>query len=92
MIELFICKARSELFNLKTDKKPLLTIDAFYNAVNKREKARIHWLSRLKKVKEEDIRNIFLNIPNNVITDTAKEFAIQMVLGNMKRLQEDERA
>ena len=91
-VDQFICKARSELFNLKTDKKPLLTIDAFYNAVDKRDKARVHWVSRLKEVREEEIRKIFLNIPDSVITETAKEFAIQMVLGNMNRILEDERA
>jgi hypothetical protein len=88
----FVCKARSELFNLKTDKKPLLTIDVFYNAVSKRNKARTHWVSRLQKLKEEEIRNIFSNIPDNIITETAKEFAVQMILENMKRLLEDERA
>ena len=91
-IDQFICKARSELFNLKTDKKPLSTLDAFYSAVNQRNKARMHWLSCLQKIKEEEVVKIFSNIPDNIITETTREFAIQMVLGNMKRLLEDERA
>ena len=91
-IDQFICKARSELFNSKIDKKPLSTLDAFYKAVNKRDKAKIHWLSCLQKIREEDITKIFSNIPDSIITVTAKNFAIQMVLGNMERLLEDERA
>jgi len=91
-INQFLSKARSELFNLKTDKKPLFTVDAFFKAVSKREQARKHWIYRLQQVKENEIREIVSNIPDNVMSETAKEFAIQMVLGNMKRLLEDERA
>ncbi len=91
-IDYFICRARSELFNLKTDKKPLSTVDAFYNAVDKRDKAKIHWLSCLKKIKEKEVTQILSSIPEKVITETAREFAIQMVLGNIKRLLKDERA
>jgi len=91
-INQFLSKARSELFNLKTDKKPLFTVDAFFKAVSKRDRARKHWIYRLQQVKEDEIRDIISNIPDNVMSETAKEFALQMVLGNMKRLLEDERA
>jgi hypothetical protein len=91
-IDYFVRKARSEIFKLKTDNKPLLTVDAFYNAVDKRENAKVHWLSSLKKLKDEEILGVFACVPDDVITDSAREFAIQMVLENKKRLLEDGRA
>lgn len=88
----FVAKARSELFRLKTDKKPLLTCDAFYIAVENRNTAKSHWLAKLRDLTEDKIMAIFSRIPSEMITETAKEFAIEMVLENRKRLLEDERA
>lgn len=91
-IPTFVAKARSELFRLKTDKKPLLTCDAFYIAVENRSTAKSHWLDKLKGFTEDKIVEIFSRIPREMITETAKKFAIEMVLENRKRLLEDERA
>lgn len=91
-VEKFVQKARSELFKLKTDKKPLLTADAFFHAVEKRDKAKIFWLERLRALTDEQISDIFNNIPDEVITDVARAFAFQMVLENKKRLLADDRA
>ncbi|WP_281649101.1 hypothetical protein [Parendozoicomonas sp. Alg238-R29] len=91
-IEKFVCKARSELFRLKTDKKPLFTVDAFYTAIEKRVSAKTHWLSKLRSLREDKIMEIFSNIPSEVISETARNFAIKMVLENKRRLLEDERA
>lgn len=88
----FVQRARSELFKLKTDKKPLLTIDAFFSAVEKRERAKKEWLGRLKALSDEHISDIFNSIPKQVISDVAREFALQMVLENKKRLLADDRA
>ncbi|EGR0778222.1 hypothetical protein EW121_05875 [Vibrio cholerae] len=90
-VETFVTKARSELFKLKTDKKPLLTTDAFFVSIEKREKAKQFWLDRLIKLTDADIRGIFDSIPTEVISELAREFAYQMVLENKKRLLADDR-
>ncbi|EDA6502867.1 hypothetical protein A0F84_24770, partial [Salmonella enterica subsp. enterica serovar Muenster] len=46
-IPTFVGKARSELFKLKTDRKPLLTVEAFSHAIEDRPRAREYWLGRL---------------------------------------------
>ncbi|EPZ5420233.1 hypothetical protein ACXOL9_002607 [Vibrio parahaemolyticus] len=86
----FVRKARSELFKFKTDKKPMLTTDAFFTAVEKREEAKKFWLSRLEGLSDDKIHEIFDKIPEEVITDTAKQFALQMVLENKNRLLTDD--
>ena len=91
-IQKFVSKARSELFRFKSEKKPLLTCDAFYIAVEERNTAKDHWLAKLRNLTEDKIMEIFSRIPHDMITETAKEFAIEMVLENKKRLLEDERA
>ncbi|MCU8418695.1 hypothetical protein M2G56_04365 [Vibrio vulnificus] len=86
----FVRRARSELFKLKSDKKPLPTIDAFYLSVEGRENAKKHWLSKLEELTDDKIEEIFSNIPNIVITELARKFACEMVLENKKRLLEHE--
>lgn len=90
-VEKFVQKARSELFRSETDKKPLFTNDAFFIAVENRENAKNFWLERLRILSDEKISSIFHNIPTEVISNVAKEFSLQMVLENKKRLLEDAR-
>lgn len=58
-IPTFVGKARSELFRLKADKRPLLTVEAFKHAIEDRPKAREHWLGMLRALTEEDISGVF---------------------------------
>jgi len=85
-IDKFVRKARCELFRLKTDKKPMLTTDAFFEAVKDRSSAKDYWLGKLRDLTDDIIEEIFSQIPDNVISDVAKQFALQMVLENKKRL------
>jgi len=91
-VSAFVGKARSEIFKLKTDRKPLHTIDAFYHATEKRAAAKEYWLSRIRKVRREEIEAIFLKIPSSLISENARKFAIEMTWENIKRLLKDERA
>ncbi|MGL5289277.1 MAG: hypothetical protein ACRC9N_07260 [Aeromonas sp.] len=91
-IPAFVKRARSELFKLKTDQKPLFTIDAFYHAVEKRKNAKLFWLTKLNELQDDKIKEIFDNIPNSVISDIAREFALEMVFENKRRLLSYERA
>lgn len=89
-IENFVQKARSEIFKFKTDKKPLFTVDAFFDSIKKRECAKVHWLTNLEKISKQAVLDIFTHIPDEVITDPAREFAVEMILQNKKRLLENE--
>lgn len=90
-IDKFVRKARSELFRLKTDKKPLLAVDAFFHATEKRDGAKNFWVERLKALTDEKISTIFNKVPAEVISEIAREFALQMVFENKRRLLADDR-
>lgn len=87
-IPYFVRKARSELFKAKTDKKPLFTVEAFQHAVEGRIAARDHWLGKLSALTEESITDVFNQVPASCISDSARQFAILMVMENRRRLLE----
>ncbi|RLV58385.1 hypothetical protein D5018_17670 [Parashewanella curva] len=91
MVATFVTKARSEIFRFKKDKKPLFTLDAFFEAVSERPSAKKYWISKLKELTDSKINDIFNAIPDDVISSEAREFALQMVIENKKRLLTDER-
>jgi len=84
----FVSKAKSELFKSPSDKSRLTTLDAFLLAVERREGAKLHWLSKLEPLTYEAIASLFNRVPDEVITQSAREFGIQMVVENRKRLLE----
>ena len=92
MISAFVRRARSELFNLKGDKKPLHTVEAFFLSVAKREDAKKFWLNKLIALDDEKILSVFDAIPNDIISNNARQFALEMVLNNKTRILNDERA
>jgi len=85
-IPFFVCKARSELFRTKSDRKPMLTIDAFQHAVEDRQAAREHWYGKLRNLSEESIASVFEKIPSECISECARTFAMLMVMENRRRL------
>ncbi|MEB2439841.1 hypothetical protein [Citrobacter braakii] len=85
-IPYFVNKARSELFKAKTDRKPLLTVEAFQHAVEDRSAARDHWLGKLSVLTEESIADVFNQVPASCISDSARQFAALMVMENRRRL------
>lgn len=89
-IPAFVGRARSEVFKLKTDKKPLTTVDAFIHAVKDRPRAKSHWKSKLQALSIQEIKNVFNSVPDCCMSNLAKEFAIKMVLENQRRLLENE--
>ena len=87
-IPYFVNKARSELFKTKTDKKPLLTVDAFKHAIEGRSAARDHWLDKLSNLTEDSIIEVFNQVPESCISEHARKFAALMVIENRRRLLE----
>jgi hypothetical protein len=85
-IEQFVQKAQSQLYKLKTDKKPMKTVDAFIHAVQKYPAAKKHWLSTLDLLTEVHIKRVFDRIPPDLISDIGRDFAYKVVIENRKRL------
>jgi hypothetical protein len=90
-IEYFVTRAKSELFASDT-KKRLSTLDAFFESVKNKQSTKIVWLNKLNELSEERIVTIFDMMPDSVITQTARDFCVAMILANKKRLLEDERS
>lgn len=88
----FVSRAKSEIFNSSSLQKPMSTIDAFYESVKERVEVKDIWLSKLDVLSKEEIISIFERIPDEVITPKAREFSVEMILANKRRLLEDERS
>jgi hypothetical protein len=82
----FVGKAHSQLYLTKNANKPLSTYDAFIQAAEKCQKAKEHWLLRLSELNMNDICNVVERVPKEMMSEVAREFAIQMILENQKRL------
>ncbi|MGL5905850.1 MAG: hypothetical protein ACRCZA_03880 [Shewanella sp.] len=87
----FVNKARSELFLSPSDKKPLLTVDAFNCAGEIRPEARKYWLRQLINLSDACIVGIFARVPDACISASARHFACEMVKENKKRLLQYDR-
>lgn len=88
-VPFFVRKARSELYKLKTDRKPLLTVDAFLHAVERRPNAKSFWLEKLSRVTEQQILQVFNQVDDDCISNAARNFAVEVVLENKRRLLEN---
>lgn len=87
----FVKKARSELFGSNSDKKTLTTVDAFYLSIENRKEAKQHWMTKLDGLTNDKLNDILNNIPDEMMTATAKEFVFKMLIENRKRVLNDER-
>jgi hypothetical protein len=86
----YVGKARSAIYERKTETKPLLTIDAFRQAAHKHPEAARIWLERLGAIRREDCQAVFEKIPPAEISPSAIEFALALLELNQKRLLDRE--
>ena len=82
----FVTRARSALFAERTDEKPLTTLGAFLVATERKSQVRQFWLARLKVLELVDFESILDRIDETMMSDVAKNFALQMLLENRNRL------
>lgn len=85
-MERYVERARSAFYSTSPSRKPLTTLNAFWNAARMRPDAAKAWMERLANVTLQDTKTIFDNIPANWITDVAIEFAQKMLELNRARL------
>jgi len=81
-------KARSAIYENESDDRPLPLIDAFQAASLHNPQASKIWLEKLENVTINDVREVFERIPEERISDVAKEFAIRLLEINRRRLLE----
>ncbi len=85
-ISTYVTKARSAIYDGKTSKKALLSLDLFRKAAAKSPDAARIWLNQLRRSQDETYQNLFDKLPDNEITPLAKEFALTMLGLNKQRL------
>lgn len=87
-MEPYVEKALSAFFSSPTSSKPMTTLDVFSEAVRLYPLAAKAWLERLAEISENNVTEIFDQIPNDRISDAARRFAMKMLELNQKRLLE----
>jgi len=85
-VEQYVERALSAFFSSSTSSKPMTTLDVFSEAARLNRRAAKAWLERLTQISDNDVRNIFDQIPKDRISDAARRFAMKMLELNQKRL------
>lgn len=85
-IERYIERGRSALYLTPTSSRPMLTIDALDAIAHIRPSAALFWQNRLKNVLVSDTISIIDKIPDELITQTSKKFAIRLLELNRERI------
>jgi len=82
----YTSRARSGFYRSITDTHALTTYDAFLEISKLRADACRYWLMKLEHLKYSDFVHIFNEVPDAIITDPAKHFALKMLEVNRARL------
>lgn len=86
-ISKYVEKANSAFYDHNSNLiRPLSTLDAFLEAAKIYKDAATLWLDKLNMVTEENINDILMQIPSELITEPAVEFARAMLDINRRRL------
>lgn len=84
----YAARARSGLYDTKSSKHPMSTLEAFAAATRLAPGAGHHWLRCLAALEPVDFESVLNQIPGDWITPPAIHFALEMILFNRKRLLE----
>ncbi|MGH6916368.1 MAG: HipA domain-containing protein [Geminicoccaceae bacterium] len=79
-------RARSALYRTPRETHSLSTLDAFDEARRLFPGAAAAWIARLRKLAPDDIRPIVDRIPDDFMSATARDFAMQLLTENTARL------
>lgn len=84
-ISTYVNRAKSQIYNKNGQK--LKTIDAFYiYGFAFATEASLSWIKILKSIEIESIKEIVNRVPDSIMSKLSKEFSIQIILENRKRL------
>lgn len=80
----YVCKAKSAFFNIEGRR---MTTEEAVKEVFRYCPDDVHgWIRQFKKITSQDLDTIFNNIPPEIITHTAIEFAKNIILTNQNRI------
>ena len=82
----YVAKCRSALFGQDSDKKAMLTLDAFYDAARRYPNAAIAWLGRLESISTTDTVKLLQRVPSARISKIAIDFAQKVLEMNQHSL------
>lgn len=85
-IETYTGRGRSVIFEKETDTRTLLLIDAFRVASSFNPDASKLWLQKLENVTISKVIEVFERVPDERISEAAKQFAVNLLEINRKRL------
>ncbi|WP_047815603.1 HipA domain-containing protein [Rhodopirellula islandica] len=87
-VENFATKARSSLYGRETDERVLGTLDAFVAFAERCPVAASAWRERLRLVTREELESIASRVPATRMTDVARNFTVELLLINQRRILE----
>lgn len=87
-IKVFASKARSAIFNLREDKNPLGTSEAFLRASQRQRECLPYWLEKLNDINDQKIDRILNKFHRNILSDVTKDFTKKLILENKNRILE----
>lgn len=85
-IKAYVKKAKSAIYEEDREKKTLSTFEAFHKVAIQRKAAAMAWLGQLEQVTESHWQTIFQQLPTDIITHTAMNFAMELLKLNQERL------
>jgi hypothetical protein len=85
-ISAYIEKARSAIYLNKSDQKPLSTLEVFKMAAERNPESARLWKRLLADISQEQCLDIFEKIPQDEISSTAIEFALELLKLNQSRI------
>ncbi len=88
-IPTFAKRARSALFRSKDDVKPLTTLAAWSEFARYRPLANA-WIERLRAVEPSQVEHIFAEVPPQRMSAICREFTLELLLENRRRILEGE--
>ncbi len=91
-VEAYAARAKSAFYATRSAERPLSTIEAYVEGAKSAPKAAMYWLERLADISDGAYWSILENIPDQFISNPAREFALRMLQHNARRLLESEAA
>lgn len=87
-VDAYALRGKSAFYLDERDERPLDLVAAFNAFADYAPKAQIAWLDRLQAVEADEIRKILDEVPPGRMSDTAKQFTIELLAINRRRLLE----
>lgn len=85
-VQAYVEKARSGLYETVASKKTMLALDAFIECAKTNPQAAKYWTERLASIQPADFSRILSDIPDDWISEPARNFANKMLIINKERI------